>query len=70
MKYKCKKPYNNKFVVNEYYSSDQKISDGFIVIGGYWFYDFKEIKKCNINEYFYTESEIRKEKLQKLQTIE
>jgi len=70
MKYLCKKAYNDDFVVGKYYSKDDNwLDNGFIVINGYWFYDFPEIKNSNINDYFDSTKEIRKKKLKKLNEI-
>jgi len=71
MKYKCKIAYSTDFVIGKYYEADDELSsDVFLLINGYWFYDFDNIRKSNINDYFYSTIELRRKKLEKLKCIE
>jgi len=69
MKYLCKKAYNDNFIVGKMYYGKNENNNGFIFINEYYFYDFEEIFISNINNYFYTEKEIRKKKLKQLNEI-
>ena len=68
MRYLCKKVYNKDFIVGEYYN-DNNLSnedEGFLIVNGYYFFNYPKTKSSNINEYFYSEKEVRKIKLKKL----
>lgn len=71
MRFKCKKEYSDDFEINKSYDVDEELSvDGFYLINRHWFYDIPQLHSSNLSTYFYSECELRKEKLKKLQNIQ
>lgn len=74
IRYKCKTPYTKEFVVNNYYymtSVNKSDKYKYIIIHDYIFIDTQDnYIKPFIYDYFYSEKELRKEKLEKLYEIQ